>query len=152
MSVVTLFLVAYAATGPHAAERVFRAGEMRVERPWVRASVGTSRPTVGYLALVNEGSKPDRLVGVKTPVADRAEIHRTTVENDTMQMRPAEPLEIPAGATVTLMPGGLHIMIIGLKEPLKKGATMPLMLQFETAGEMQIEATVSSIGAKRAPE
>jgi copper(I)-binding protein len=133
------------------AGEVTQAGDLEIDTPWVRASVGTSRPSAAYLTIRNTGDAPDRLTGVRTPAAGHAEIHAMVQEGGTMKMRPAGPLVIPAGGAVTLAPGGLHIMLMDLAAPLEQGGTLPLTLIFERAGEVTVEAPIARIGAQTPP-
>src|SRR3546814_16191848 len=96
-----------------------------------RASIGTARPAAAYGTLVNTGSEAMRLVAVETPVAGRAETHRTVRDGDVMRMEPAEIVEVPAGAQVEFAPGGLHILLMDLTQPLTKGDSFPINLRFD---------------------
>ena len=134
------------------AGEVTRAGTLEIDTPWARASAGTSRPTAAYLTIRNTGDRPDRLVAVTTPVAGLAETHVMVHEGGVMKMRPAGALEIPPGGEVRLEPGGaLHIMLKELDEPLEEGASLPLTLVFEGAGEVTVMAPVAAIGADAPP-
>jgi copper(I)-binding protein len=124
-----------------------RVGDIVVTQAWGRASVGTA-PGALYLTIRNAGEAADRLVGVATPAARMAELHVTTTEGGVVTMGHAETLDLPAGQTVTLAPGGTHIMLMGLAAPLKQGQTVQLTLQFEGAGSVEVSAPIGSIGAK----
>jgi periplasmic copper chaperone A len=149
-AVAALTLIALALTG-HAAEPV-RAGSLEIEAPWARASVGTMRPSAAYMVIRNGGERPDRLLRVETPAAGHAEIHATVMERDMMRMRPAEGLEIPPGGELRLEPGGLHVMLMHLQRPLEEGASLPMTLVFERAGEVTIEMPIAALGATNAPD
>jgi copper(I)-binding protein len=96
-----------------------------------------------YMKLVNEGREADRLVGAQTDVAEVAEIHETKVENDVMKMQLLpNGLEIPAEGEVELKPGGYHVMLIGLKQDLKEGDELSLVLEFEKSAKMTVQAMV----------
>lgn len=136
---------------PQAAEPA-RAGSLEISTAWARASAGTERPSAAYMTVRNTGDQPDRLLRVETPVAARAEVHAMVEEDDIMKMRPAGDLEIPPGGEVRLEPGGLHLMLMHLERPLEEGATIPLTLVFERAGEVSVDAPVAGIGARSAPE
>ncbi len=116
-----------------------------VEKPWARAATG--KTGAAYLTLANKGSAPDRLIGAASPVAEKAELHESKMANGVMQMRPVGPLELAPGATVTLRPGGYHIMLTGLKQPLKAGTSFSLTLHFEQAGDVQVTVAVEKAGA-----
>jgi copper(I)-binding protein len=126
-------------------------GPLEIDTPWARASIGTARPGAAYVTIRNTGDEPDRLVGIETPVAARPEVHAMEEKDGVMKMRPAGPLEIPPGREVRLEPGGLHIMLMQLQEPLKEGGQMPLTLVFEQAGEITVTALVGAIGAREPP-
>jgi hypothetical protein len=96
-----------------------------------------------YLTITNNGTEPDRLVGGTTAVAKVVEIHEVVNKDGVMQMRPlANGLDIPAGETVELKPGGYHIMLIGLTRDLKVGDRYELTLHFEKAGEVTLTVDV----------
>lgn len=99
-----------------------------------------------FLTIVNTGAA-DRLTGVACPVAARADLHESINDNGVMKMRPVAGLDIPAGATVKLAPGGYHVMLMGLKQKLTVGGHMPLTLTFEKAGKVEVEASVVKPGA-----
>lgn len=120
------------------------AASIRIEHAWVRpaASIGGTGTTAAYMDLVNTGPEDDRLLGAATDAAARVEIHETTMAGGTMTMRPIPALAVPAGARVTLKPGGLHLMLIGLKRDLTVGDRVVLTLRFEKAGPIGTEAAV----------
>src|SRR5207244_96276 len=94
----------------------------------------------------------DRLVGGSTEVAARFEMHNQVVEKGVAKMRPmGNGIEIKPGATVEFKPGGLHVMLVGLKEPLRQGQRVKGTLVFEKAGKVDVEFPVEALGASRAP-
>jgi copper(I)-binding protein len=125
--------------------RVAQADTITVHDAWARASAGSATTGAAYGMLMG-GSQPDKLVGASTPVADSAEVHQTIAENGIMKMRPAPDLPIPAGQMLTLAPGGLHIMLLGLKHPLVAGQSFPLTLTFAHAAPVTIEVQVRGRG------
>ena len=134
------------------AESAVRIGDLVIESVWARASIGTARPAAAYLTIVNRGRTADRLVAVTSPAAKRAMMHRTVREGGIMRMRPAGTVPIPAGATVSFAPGGLHIMLMGLKAPLSKGGTVRLTLVFARAGRATVTARIAGPGATKPPQ
>lgn len=112
---------------------------------WARASIGAASNSAAYLTLSTEGETPDRLVAAATPVAERAELHEHLMEDGIARMRPVDAIDVTPSEPVTLEPGGLHIMLIGLTEKLEPGATLPLTLSFEKAGEVEIEIDIHPI-------
>jgi copper(I)-binding protein len=104
------------------------------------------------MRITNTGSEPDRLVGGSTVVAERFEVHRSTVSDGIARMEPVTGgLEIGPGQMVELKPGTLHAMFVDLRQGLKPGETVKGTLTFEKAGTIQIEYQVSGIGAQAAP-
>lgn len=99
-----------------------------------------------FLMIENSGADADRLIGGSTDVAEVVEIHEIVDNNGVMEMRPlTDGLEIPAGETVTLQPGGYHVMLIGLKQDLTAGSTYELTLTFEKAGDVKLQVPVQRV-------
>jgi len=94
------------------------------------------------MILRNGGETADRLVKAESDVAEAVELHKTIMEGSMMQMAPVEHIEVPAKGQAELKPGGLHVMLIGLKHELKPGEKIKLKLQFEKAGMQEVEAEV----------
>lgn len=132
-----------AALATVAAAQDARLGAISVSGAQARATVAGQRAGGGFLTLANQGPA-DRLVAASAPVAARVELHTMRMEGDVMRMRQIDAIELPAGATVELKPGGMHLMFMELKEPLKAGATVPLTLRFEKAGEVTVPMPVRS--------
>jgi len=148
---LTLAAIAFA---PGAAAQGAQAtlGDIRIEAGWTRATPPNAPSAVGYLAIANTGAAPDRLVAASSPRAERVEIHEMTMDGDTMRMRPVGPgLDIPAGGTVTLAPGGLHLMLIGVGGGFREGETVPVTLAFEKAGAVTLDLPVARLGAREPP-
>lgn len=118
------------------------ASNIKVEDAWAWASPPTVTNAAAYMTLVNTGKETDRLVGASGEVAGIVELHTHLMEGGMMKMRPLEAIEVSPGEATVLRPGGLHIMLIGLKKPLAAGETFPLRLHFEKAGEIGVEVTV----------
>jgi copper(I)-binding protein len=116
-----------------------------IENAWSRPALA-GRAGVVYLTVKDSG-QPDSLTGASSPVAARAELHESFTENGVSKMRPAGPVQIEPGKSVRLTPGGMHIMLMGLKEPLKAGETFPVTLTFAKAGEVTTNAKVEKPGA-----
>ena len=126
----------------------YKLGAIEIRQPWTRATAPTAESGGGFLVLTNTGTTPDRLIAVKSPTADKAEIHEMKMEGNVMRMRELEKgIEIRPGATVELKPGGFHIMFMGLKAPFAKDAKVPLTLVFEKAGSIDVELNVQAMGA-----
>ncbi len=120
----------------------FRTGDIVVHIPWVRAIV-PNRPAAGYLMIHNNGTADDRLIGVSTPAAERAELHSHSMNDGVMQMRPIEAVDVPAGGKARLTPGADHIMLFGFTADTEAGTVVPLMLTFENAGMLHVDAVVA---------
>jgi len=118
-----------------------------VEQAWARATPLGARTGAVYMTLVNHSPTDDQLVGASTPVASLAQVHEMSMADGVMKMRHIASLELKPGATVALMPGGYHLMLIDLKRPLKEGETFPLTLTFAKSSPRQIEVKVAKIGA-----
>jgi len=113
-----------------------------------------ARPTapggtgVVYMIVMNHGTADDALKGLSTPVADKAEIHRTSDMNGVSHMEAVADVPVKAMNAVTFAPGGLHVMLTGLKQPLKLGDSFPLTLTFAKAGAVTVTVSVQQIKAK----
>ena len=97
-----------------------------------------------FLTVMNHGDTDDRLLSVSSPAADHAEIHQMSETNGVMKMRKVDSVTIKGGDMVTFAPNGYHIMLMGLKAPLKDDAEFPLTLQFEKAGTLETKFDVMS--------
>jgi copper(I)-binding protein len=118
---------------------------IRIEDAWSRTAM-QGRTGVVYLTIVDEGAA-DRLTGITSPVAARAELHESFNENGVAKMREIAVLPLAQGKPVTLAPGGYHIMLVDLKAPLKQGDAFPITLRFEKAGQVTAQVTVQKPGA-----
>ena len=126
-----------------------KAGDLVISQGWSRATPGGAKIAGGYLTIDNKGSAPDRLVSVAGDVAGKVEIHEMAMNNGVMTMRPLDKgLPIEPGKTVKLAPGGYHLMLMDLKNPLKQGEKVPLELQFEKAGKVAVSLDVQGVGAQ----
>ena len=123
-----------------------------VENAWARTTHGGAKTGAIYLTLMNHGVDGDRLVGVATPVADRAQLHVESVENGIMTMRPLAEIEVKPGATAVLKLVASHVTLTGLKQPLKEGDTFPLTLDFTKAGKQEVPVTVATADPMSMPE
>jgi copper(I)-binding protein len=115
---------------------------------WSRATAGTSAPGVAYLTITDPGAA-DALISVNTPVAAKAALHESKTVNGIMSMSAVPSLPIAQGGSVTFAPGGYHIMLEGLKQPLKAGDHFPLTLVFEHAGAVTTNVEVRPLGADK---
>jgi copper(I)-binding protein len=126
---------------------IYSAGGLQIGNPWARATPKGATVGAGYLTITNKGAEADRLIGGSAAPAARFEVHTTVMENGVARMRQVTGLEIKPGETVELAPGGMHVMLMGLKQPLRQGQAVKGTLVFEKAGTVAIEFTVQGIGA-----
>jgi hypothetical protein len=137
-SIVAVLLMTHAALA-----HGYSAGPIRVEHPWAAATPPGAAVGAAYMRVANTGRTPMRLVGASTPAAQRVEIHTMSMEGGVMRMRPVVGgLVVPAGGQVRLAPGGLHLMLIGLKGPLRVEDFVPLSLHFEGGLNLTVELYV----------
>jgi periplasmic copper chaperone A len=130
------FLLAMLMTAAAAAQ-----AQVKVDRAWARPTVPGQQGGGGFVSITS--ATADRLVSGSTPLAERFELHTMAMKGDVMEMRQVDAIDLPAGKTVELKPGGLHVMFIGLKQPLALGSKVPVTLKFEKAGEVQVEFDVA---------
>jgi len=133
---------------PAAADEV-KAGDLVITQAWSRATPGGAKIAGGYLTIENKGAAPDRLMGGTGDVAAKIEVHEMATKDGVMTMRPLDKgLAIEPGKTVKLAPGGYHLMLMDLKGPLKQGDKVPLTLEFEKAGKVNLSLDVQGVGAQ----
>lgn len=127
----------------------YRLGDLHIDHPWSRASAGPMQGAGAAFMTIANGGPADRLVGASADVSERVELHTHILTADgVMKMREvAGGIEIPAGETVELKPGGLHVMFMGLKAPLTEGDSFPLTLTFERAGTVTVEVAIEGVAA-----
>jgi periplasmic copper chaperone A len=116
------------------------ASEISVSDAWARASVTDTG--AAYVTIANKGNADDALLEARSPIAAKVEVHDMTMEGMVMKMRKLDALRVNAGDEVVLAPGGKHIMLIGLKQVLEEGMSVPVTLVFEKAGEIEVNAPV----------
>ncbi len=124
--------------------------KLEVSLPWAAITPTGAKVGAGYLTIANPG-EADKLLGVASPRAKKVEIHEMKMDGAMMSMRPVESLEIPAGATVTLAPGGYHLMFMDIDAPFAEGQTIPVTLTFEKAGAVDASLTVAKAAPAGAP-
>lgn len=119
------------------------ASAAEVAAPWVRPTAPGAKVGGAFMTL-HGGKEADRLLAGSSPAAGVVELHTHLMEGGVAKMRQIPAIDVPAGGTVELKPGGLHIMLINLKAPLKAGDSIPLTLRFEKAGQIEIKVPVSA--------
>jgi copper(I)-binding protein len=141
----SLLVAATLAFGTAASAHDYKAGTIEIRHPHIPATA--SATAAGYLALVNTGTEADTLLGVAAGFAKSAMLHESSVDaSGIARMTHREALTIGPGETVTLEPGALHVMFMGLSAPLAEGAMVPATLTFEHAGRVAVEFTVEAKG------
>lgn len=128
------------------------AEDIAVENAWSRASIGVSRPGAAYMTVRNTGNESVTLTGLSTDLAIMPEIHRsTTNEQGVSSMSPAGDLAMAPGETISLEPGGLHVMLMQLQRPMTEDDNFLLTLEFSDGGTVQVDVPILGIAA-RGPE
>ena len=126
-----------------------KAGDLVISQAWSRQTPSGAKVAGGYLTIENKGTAADRLIGGSVDVAGRVEVHEMAADGKVMTMRPLDKgLVIDPGKTVKLAPGGYHLMLMDLKSQLKQGDKVPVTLQFEKAGKVNVSLDVQGIGAQ----
>jgi copper(I)-binding protein len=124
-------------------------GQVTVSQPWVRGTVQGQKASGAFMQL--KSAEGAALVAAQSPVAGVVEIHEMRMENNVMRMRAIPKLDLPAGQTVELKPGGYHVMLMDLKQPLKKGDTVPITLKLQGKDgkpqEVEVKAEVRDLAA-----
>jgi periplasmic copper chaperone A len=124
-------------------------GQVQVKDAWARPALQGQTATGAFMSLTSKDGA--RLIGAASPVAGVVEIHEMVMEGSVMRMRPVAGLELPAGRSVELKPGGYHVMLLDLKRPLTAGERVPLELRFETKDKRLVTQPIEVEVATRAP-
>jgi copper(I)-binding protein len=128
--------------------------QVSVSQPWVRGTVQGQKATGAFMEL--RSAEGAALVGAESPVAGVVEIHEMRMEGNVMRMRAIPKLDLPPGQAVELKPGGYHVMLMDLKQPMKKGDTVPIKLKVQGKDgklqEIEVKAEVRDLGAAPAPK
>jgi periplasmic copper chaperone A len=123
-------------------------GSIHISQPWARATPKGATSAAAYMTVTNNGKTPDRVNCVSSDASAECQIHSMTMDNGVMVMRPVEGgLEIKPGETVTLKPGGFHMMLLNLKHSLEQGNSLQATLKFDSAGTIQVDYPIAAIGA-----
>lgn len=126
----------------------FSSGKLSISHPWARETAQGQKVGGGFMVIRNSGKQDDRLVSATTPVADEVQMHTMMMDNGVMRMRQLrDGIPVPAGQTVELKPGSLHIMFMGLKAPLMKGKKVPVTLRFAKAGAVKVTFAIQPVGS-----
>lgn len=120
---------------------------LAVAEGWATPTTKSAKAAAGFFTVANTGTGGDRLVSASSPRAKSIEIHEMAMEGTKLKMRPAQGLDVPAGATLALNDKGNHLMFMGLDKPFKDGETVPVKLVFEKSGEVETTLTVKKPGS-----
>lgn len=127
------------------------AQSVEVKDAWIRGTVPAQKATGAFMDITAKNNA--RLISVESKIAASTEIHNMTMNNGVMKMFPVDGVDVPAGKTVKLAPGGYHVMFIGLKEQMKPGDRVPLKLNFELADKkresLELSVEVRDIKGER---
>lgn len=121
---------------------------LRIEAPWVRLAPPGAAATGAFMRIENSGASDRQLVRADSPVAQTVELHTHINENGMMKMRAVPSIAIKAGGTTELKPGSYHVMLIGMKQALKDGDSVPITLTFDNGSQQQIQAPARPIHAE----
>ena len=122
-----------------------KAGDVEIGHPFATPSLAGTTTGAAYVAtLENTGTRPDKLLRASTPAAARVEMHSMAVDaQGVMRMREIDAIELAPKVAIRMRPGlGMHLMLVGLKEPLREGATFPMTLEFERGGKVEVKVVV----------
>jgi len=119
---------------------------IKVENAYTRATVPGQQVAGGFMKIENKGASVDQLLSASSPAAGEVQLHEMAMEGNVMKMRQVKDIAVPAGGTVELKPGGLHLMFMGLKGPFAAGETVPVKLKFAKAGELEVKMPVNAMG------
>ena len=140
-----IFSLIFILSAPLAWSQPITVGTLSITQLWARPAPINGGNGAAYLSITNNGQQPDRLVSVSGEIAKQVQLHRMSMENNIMRMREIEGgIELPAGQTVRLSAGGMHIMMLGLRHPLKAGEHFALTLHFEHAGDVEVKVKVQN--------
>ena len=123
-------------------------GSVQIENAYTRSTVPGQMAAGGFMKIENKGSGADQLISASSPVAGEVQLHEMAMDGNVMKMRQVKDIAVPAGGSVELKPGGLHLMFMNIKAPLAAGETVPLKLRFAKAGEVEVKLPVNAMGAQ----
>jgi len=120
---------------------------LSIDHPFARATPPGAKSGGAFFVVANAGATSDTLISVASPAASSAEIHQMAMDGGVMKMRSVPALDIPSGGKLELKPGGYHVMLLDLKQPLKAGDKVPLTLTFQNAGSIIVSVDVEAMGS-----
>jgi copper(I)-binding protein len=142
LALAALFLVAGGAMAHD-----YTLKSLSIDHAFARATPPGAKTGGAFFVVENSGTTSDRLIRVASPAAAGAELHEMAMDGGVMKMRAIAAMDVPAGGRLELKPGGYHVMMIDLKQPLKAGEKVPLTLTFERAGSIDIAVDVEAMGS-----
>jgi hypothetical protein len=123
------------------------ASPIEIDAPWTRPVASAGGIGAGYMKITNNGTEADVLIGGSSDVTERVEVHETAIDDKGVaSMKKLDAVELKSGQSIELKPAGMHLMLIGLKEPLKEGGTLKAQLIFKRAGKVDVELMVKTSG------
>ena len=126
-----------------------KVGSVQIENAYTRATVPGQMAAGGFMKIENKGAA-DQLISASSPVSGEVQLHEMAMDGNVMKMRQVKDIAVPAGGSVELKPGGLHLMFMNIKAPLAAGETVPVKLKFAKAGEVEVKMPVNAMGAQGA--
>ena len=149
--VATLAIAAATALSSAATADEFKAGQLTIDHPWARPTIGSSKNSAAYMTLSNSGASADKLLTVKSDAAEHVALHESRMDGEIMRMVPVKDgIEVPPHGAVELKPLGLHVMLMGLRKPLKEGEEFSMTLVFAKQGDVEVQVEVEKKpGAKK---
>ena len=123
-----------------------KVGSIAVNGAYTRATVAGQAAAGGFMKITSSGAA-DQLISASSPVSNDVQLHTMKMEGNVMQMREVKQIDVPANGTVDLKPGGLHLMFMNIKAPLKAGDLVPVKLKFAKAGEVEVKMPVNAPGS-----
>lgn len=121
-------------------------GPIKIEHAYTRATMPGQQVAGGFMKIENKSGPADQLISASSPIAGEVQLHEMAMEGNVMKMRQVKDIALPAGGSVELKPGGLHLMFINIKAPLSAGETVPVKLKFAKAGEVEVKMPVNVMG------
>ncbi len=121
-------------------------GKLKIEDAYIRSTAPAQSVAGGFMKIDNLGAV-DQLISASSPSAVEVQLHEMSMDGNVMKMRQIKEILVPANSSTELKPGGLHLMLIGIKSPLKTGDSVPLKLKFTKAGEVEVRFSVKAIGS-----
>ena len=121
-----------------------KVGNIKIEGAYTRSTVPGQKAAGGFMKITDQGAA-DQLIGASSTVSDEVQLHTMSMDGNVMQMRQVKAIDVPANGSVELKPGGLHLMLMGLKAPLAAGSTIPVKLKFAKAGEVEVKLPVNTM-------